>query len=181
MYRKPAPQEINPDQGALLIPGPEGYSPALTQQQAFTSQIGENVNVEARSRNLIEAINLMGKMSSNGGFNKAQFNPQENQNLYDDIGVDGVRNVNTHIDRAKAKRPEKLRTLFSEATGYETQNPKADDFDPQAIGNVAFKAFRKSFEGLSKQDARVAFREDLRKQRKKYGFAPVVAKKRKRS
>lgn len=181
MTRKSAAREINPNQGALLIPSPEGYSPALTHQQAFIPEVGESVNIEVRSRNLIEAINLLGKMSSNSGFNKAQFNPQENQNLYDNIGVDGVRQNNTFIDAAKAKRPARLRGFFAEATGYEVQDPKAPSFNHHALGNIAFNKFMKDFEGPKNQVERVVFRENLRKQRGEYGFAPVVSKRRKRS
>ena len=104
--------EPNPDQGTLFNLNTPNLEPALTDQQSFRIEPGPSISVEERSRRLIEALYVLGRMSSNSGFNKAQFSQTENEKLYYKYGTYGIEDVNKKIDGAKLAKERKLRNIF---------------------------------------------------------------------
>lgn len=168
--------EFNQDQGQLFVAGSNGNVPTDNTALAFPTVEGDYVDLGTRSERLIETTYLLGKMSANHGFNKALNNPQMAQNIYDDIGTDGVGKINIFIERAKADRPERLRILFNEATGYKAQPQDAKEYDKNLVDNKAFRKFKKTFENSGNQKSREKLRKQLIKQRKALNQEPFKKK-----
>ncbi len=165
--------EPNPDQGTLFNLNTPNLEPALTDQQSFRIEPGPSISVEERSRRLIEALYVLGRMSSNSGFNKAQFSQTENEKLYYKYGTYGIEDVNKKIDGAKLAKERKLRNIFMAGTGYILQDRASDSYDKNAEGNMAFKKFVETFRGPENAKQRNKFKQDLVKFRKKQGFSQV--------
>lgn len=190
----PGRPEGEPDQLPLLPPDqfvtPEREVPdfppavAASEPEELPMETFDVVSLKVRNERLWKAANLLASMSKQTGLTRAQFNVQIAQDLQDDRGVEvlthyneGIKSGATTISKEGA-RDRRVRTLFSQGSGYETTDPfdKQPKTPEQELGNRALQKFKATFEGKDGAKARNDFRKKLKKTATTFNFPDYTGK-----